>query len=747
MHSLAVFLAVGLLHWSAIVEAQSTARWCTTSGPESNKCVAMRNKFAAKGLQPGIVCVVGKSVQECMRLIQDNGADLITLDGGDVYVAGKDYNMVPIMEEVYEQGKRGYYAVAVVKKSNTAINISNLRGKRSCHTGIRKTAGWNVPIGFLLENNYITPEDCQQDIKAAGQFFSASCVPGVLSDAYNPSGDNPRNLCQACKSPQCERNSNEAYYNYAGAFRCLAEDAGDVAFIKPQTVLDNTDNKNQDTWAINLASNDFELLCPDGSRKPVSEAASCNLALVPPHAVMTAKTKTANAISTYQNLLTNAQEIFGADTNTEGFLMFDSYAWSDSDLIFKDSTIRLDKITNKNYAQFLGDSYVGTIQGINKCPSNTLRWCVISDQELDKCRAMSAAFKVKGLTPEISCFREMDHDGCMKSIYDDEADVVTLDGGDIFQAGTRYQLRPVLAEYYQEQSDASYWAVAVVKSSSSFTINDLKGKKSCHTGIMKSSGWVVPIGHLIDRGDISVEGCDVAVAVGNFFSASCVPGAQSPAYDLTNSNPDNLCQLCTGTNDNKCVRNANEPYYGYDGAFRCLVEGAGDVAFVKHTTVSSTLGSSMEFPWASSSTKNDFQLLCRDGGRGAVDDWQTCNLAKIASHALVTSSKKTTTQRSQIADLLLNAQKHFGHDTNNQGFRMFDSSGYAANGNAGSDLLFKDATIYLADVGARDEYDEYLSPEYVKDLHAINCDSTNDAAYLHPSITILLLLVAILKAI
>ncbi len=39
------------------------------------------------------------------------------------------------------------------------------------------------------------------------------------------------------------------------------------------------------------------------------------------------------------------------------------------------------------------------------------------------------------------------------------------------------------------------------------------GKKSCHTGIMKSSGWVVPVGHLIDRGEIDVKGCDIPVAV------------------------------------------------------------------------------------------------------------------------------------------------------------------------------------------------------------------------------------------
>lgn len=44
-----------------------------------------------------------------------------------------------------------------------------------------------------------------------------------------------------------------------------------------------------------------------------------------------------------------------------------------------------------------------------------------------------------------------------------------------------------------------------------------------------------------------------------------------------------LCALCTGVvPGGKCT--PSDPYYGYDGAFRCLLE-AGDIAFLKHTTV------------------------------------------------------------------------------------------------------------------------------------------------------------------
>lgn len=44
----------------------------------------------------------------------------------------------------------GYPAVAVVRTSDPEITWNNLEGRKSCHTAVGRTAGWNIPMGLLL---------------------------------------------------------------------------------------------------------------------------------------------------------------------------------------------------------------------------------------------------------------------------------------------------------------------------------------------------------------------------------------------------------------------------------------------------------------------------------------------------------------------------------------------------------------------------------------------------------------------
>ena len=90
----------------------------------------------------------------------------------------------------------------------------------------------------------------------------------------------------------------------------------------------------------------------------------------------------------------------------------------------------------------------------------------------------------------------------------------------------------------------------------------LAGKTSCHTGWLKSAGMLLPMGHLIGNGYANVIGDSddiesVRSTILNFFS------------------------------EDSSIPDSGTPYYSYSGALRCLSEGAGDVAFVKDSTVAS----------------------------------------------------------------------------------------------------------------------------------------------------------------
>ena len=50
----------------------------------------------------------------------------------------------------------------------------------------------------------------------------------------------------------------------------------------------------------------------------------------------------------------------------------------------------------------------------------------------------------------------------------------------------------------------------------------------------------------------------------------------------TGNNPVTVCENCKGDIEDYCT--VNDPYAGYDGAFRCMAEKDGDVAFVRHFT-------------------------------------------------------------------------------------------------------------------------------------------------------------------
>ncbi|XP_062325066.1 saxiphilin-like [Osmerus eperlanus] len=693
-------------------------RWCTVSDPEHRKCAELAKALVAV-LPPAAVaafarlsCVRAYSTTDCINKIRANRADVVTLDAGEVYTAVKQFGLTAIAKEIYNEGGC-ILAVAVVR--NRTLDLRSLQGHRSCHSGARWTAGWSLPLGFLLSRNYLTWAEDQPLSQAVSAFFSASCVPGAAGMA--PA------LCALCQGEKsyirhrnyhCETSHSEPFYNSQGALRCLKTGAGDVAFVE-HTALESIDESDK---------KDFSLLCTDGTQAPLSQFRICNLGRGPGGSVVTRL----NNRKTARKFLVATQMAFGQrGREKQRFQLFESAPFGSSDLLFKDVTQKLAILPDdKDISQVLGLDYVALLKGLghegSSLEDSVVRWCCISNAEQAKCEKWALSIKSDPLV----CVRAVSMSDCVEKIKRDEVDAVSLDATHAFIAG-KCGLVPVVTEFYGTTCVPSeggpdgtvhletdvlppVLGVAVVKRSSrSVSFGTLGGRRSCHGHMYSPAGWMLPYQYHLSLEHNSTSTCDPTKVYSEVFWKGCLPGSQG-----------NLCKVCMGGTveaaTKRCADNHNERYYGNMGALRCLVGDAsgksyGDVAFLEQHNLETNILSLSTSGWAEGWLPWDFELLCGDGRRAPLSEWESCNLGTIPPNIIMTRPVLTA----RVYDFLMKSQETLAANQGTE-FRLFQSEQYGE-----SDLLFKDATKCLVHTSHLD-YRTILGEDFYRQAETVfNC--------------------------
>uniref|UniRef100_A0A3Q4HBY1 Serotransferrin n=1 Tax=Neolamprologus brichardi TaxID=32507 RepID=A0A3Q4HBY1_NEOBR len=649
--AITLFVAVLLVLWK-ITELKSQIlkmRWCTVSDPEQRKCAELAKALAAV-VSPATLaafarlsCIRASSTTDCINRIKANRADIVTLDAGEIYSAVKQFDLVVIAKEIYSDGGC-ILSVAVVR--NSSLDIRSLQGHRSCHSGVRWTAGWSLPLGFLLSRNYLSwakEHPLSQDVST---FFSASCIPGAGAMALP--------LCILCqgqksyirqKNYHCETSHSEPFYNNQGALRCLRRGIGDVAFVD-HLALETIEESERD---------EFRLLCTDGTQAPLSQYRSCNLGRGPGGGMVTR----VNFRKVVRKFLAIVQTLFGRQgRERQRFQLFSSSSFGENDLLFRDVTEKLVVLQDDiDVSQVLGLDYVALLKGLghegSSLEDSVIRWCCISYAEQKKCEQW--AFSIK--SDPLVCVRAVSMRDCIEKIKRDEVDAVSLDATHSFIAG-KCGLVPVVTEYYGRT-------------------------------VAEYNNVILPL-------------C-VFLVYNEVFWKSCLPGSEG-----------NLCKVCIGgtgeTATKRCTENHNERYYGNMGALRCLVgdrsgKSYGDVAFLEQHSLHTNILGLNTTGWAEGWSSSDFELLCADGRRAPLSDWETCNLGVIPPNTVMTRPVLTA----RVYDFLMKSQS-------NTEFKLFESHQYGE-----SDLLFKDATQCFAHTSHMD-YRSILGEEFYTHADTVfNC--------------------------
>jgi len=146
-----------------------------------------------------------------LQSVASGQADAAFVDAAAGWFAWKRLGLEAAAAHLEGDGRPYYVASAWVRADSNHTSMESLRGQVSCHTGLLKSAGTFMPLGWLMRQGLVTrvgPDEVSSIEPTLEAFFSEARIPPSDSDPYG---------------------------NYQGALRCLSEGRGDVAFGKDTT--------------------------------------------------------------------------------------------------------------------------------------------------------------------------------------------------------------------------------------------------------------------------------------------------------------------------------------------------------------------------------------------------------------------------------------------------------------------------------------------------------------------------------
>lgn len=174
---------------------------------------------------------IGFSTEAALQALNGRTADAAFVDGSAGWFGWQRFGLDTAAAFLESDGRTYYVASAWVLADSPYESMEDLRGKDSCHTGLLKSAGMFMPLGWMIRNGLVErvgPDEVTSIEPTAAAFFGEARIPPSDADPYG---------------------------NYPGALRCLSEGLGDVAFIKDTTpaTFCGPNVANRPSWCRDLS--------------------------------------------------------------------------------------------------------------------------------------------------------------------------------------------------------------------------------------------------------------------------------------------------------------------------------------------------------------------------------------------------------------------------------------------------------------------------------------------------------------
>ncbi|KAG5334442.1 TRF protein, partial [Acromyrmex charruanus] len=530
-----------------------------------------------------VSCLTVSDSSECAIRLAEGNADFGIFNTEELLLINQFYpsDIEPIIQLKHRtklSDEFEFQMVAVIPTDPTFIQITprerleRLKDNGFCHPGFSQSQWLSDYILKYFENTLsVNPLQCQDNVIVIENeiinlknFFGKACRPGEW--ASNRSIDQELKekypeLCALCDDTAACSYNNKQHHGHFGALECLTQGRGKVAYVALHYVQQY------------LKTNEsYQFLCPDGNILPLSTSYPCAW-LQQPWSVVAARKEVADILKgKLLDWLHNPNYL--------------EWKRGLSRIIQEDS--RAVDLVKTTIAEYLKGRDID-VENIETC-GKTIRWCTINNLETNKCKWVAKTAKVLGVAPSISCIMSNSTFQCFRDIQESRTDIIVIDSNYGYLARKVHNLSTILYSETEEGKNSVTFAVMREPKEDSYPIKnfqDLNGKKACFSEY-GGLGWLSFINAARQNNIISSKSCDYPLMMSELFSGACTPGIEDFDHSSTaiSSNVSSkLCSACKNQNNSSCAMDETNRYYGDKGAIQCLIDEAGDIAFIETTNI------------------------------------------------------------------------------------------------------------------------------------------------------------------